>query len=107
MLFRSELDTFYKKIDILLFPSQWGETFGLAIREALNRKKWVITTNNGAQEEPITENVNGNIIDIGKKSVASLTSLFEEYDKNIPVSNSSYNHSYEDQVNQALNFYDK
>lgn len=104
---QDELDTFYKKIDILLFPSQWGETFGLAIREALNRKKWVITTNNGAQEEPITENVNGNIIDIGKKSVASLISLFEEYDKNIPVSNSSYNHSYEDQVNQALNFYDK
>ena len=49
---QEDIDKFYKKIDILLFPSQWGETFGLAIREALNRNKWVITTREGAQMEP-------------------------------------------------------
>ena len=26
---QEDIDRFYKKIDVLLFPSQWGETFGL------------------------------------------------------------------------------
>ncbi|AZV80576.1 hypothetical protein EBB79_21585 (plasmid) [Parasedimentitalea marina] len=34
---QSDMDDFYSKIDVLLFTSQWKETFGLAIREALAR----------------------------------------------------------------------
>lgn len=40
-------DNFYAKIDVLLFLSQWKETFGLTIREALARGIQVIQTDGG------------------------------------------------------------
>lgn len=46
-----ELDRFYNQIDVLLFPSQWKETYGLAIREALARGIRVIQTQSGGTEE--------------------------------------------------------
>ncbi|AXI54339.1 hypothetical protein C1J05_07400 [Sulfitobacter sp. JL08] len=45
------LDAFYEKIDVLLFLSQWKETFGLAIREALCRGIRVIQTDSGGTTE--------------------------------------------------------
>jgi glycosyltransferase involved in cell wall biosynthesis len=45
------MDVFYEKIDILLFMSQWKETFGLAIREALARGIDVIQTDSGGTTE--------------------------------------------------------
>jgi glycosyltransferase involved in cell wall biosynthesis len=45
------IDTFYSKIDVLLFMSQWKETFGLTIREALARGIRVIQTNGGGTVE--------------------------------------------------------
>lgn len=44
-------DDFYNRIDVLLFPSQWRETFGLALREALARGLRVIRTEGGGQAE--------------------------------------------------------
>lgn len=103
---QKDLDKFFQKIDILLFPSQWGETFGLAIREALNRKKWVITTDEGAQKEPISEGINGNIIGIGAKTTSGLRKLFKKYDKGTPISKSEYNYSYNDQVDEIIKIYE-
>lgn len=48
---QSTLDDFYAKIDVLVFLSQWKETFGLGIREAASRGIHVIATEgSGAME---------------------------------------------------------
>jgi glycosyltransferase involved in cell wall biosynthesis len=59
------LDDFFSNIDVLLFPSQWKESFGLTIREALVRDVWVISTDAGGVVEDIREEENGNIVSIG------------------------------------------
>lgn len=48
---QSEMDDYYTQIDVLLFMSQWKETFGLAIREALARGIKVIQTDSGGTTE--------------------------------------------------------
>lgn len=48
---QKEMDSFYAKIDFLLFMSQWRETFGLTIREALARGIRVIQTDSGGTTE--------------------------------------------------------
>lgn len=48
---QDSLDDFYAKIDVLLFLSQWKETFGLTIREALSRGIHVIQTDGGGAAE--------------------------------------------------------
>lgn len=46
-----QMDEFYAGIDVLLFMSQWKETFGLTIREALARGIAVIQTDSGGTTE--------------------------------------------------------
>lgn len=48
---QDQMDSFYSKIDVLLFMSQWKETFGLAIREAICRGIRVIQTDSGGTTE--------------------------------------------------------
>ncbi len=48
---QDEMDDFYGRIDVLLFMSQWKETFGLTIREALVRGIRVIQTDSGGTTE--------------------------------------------------------
>jgi glycosyltransferase involved in cell wall biosynthesis len=56
------MEAFFAGIDVLLFPSQWQESFGLTVREALARDVWVIATAGGGPAEAITAGVNGTII---------------------------------------------
>ena len=56
------VDDFFDTIDVLLFPSQWKESFGLTVREALARDVWVIATEGGGPGEAIVDGVNGNLI---------------------------------------------
>lgn len=58
------LDDFYDQVDVLLFPSQWRESYGLTVREALSRDVWVISTAPGGQAEEIEDGVNGSLIPI-------------------------------------------
>jgi glycosyltransferase involved in cell wall biosynthesis len=60
-----QMDAFFDKVDVLLMPSLWKESFGLAIREALARDIWVITTDAGGLAEDIIEGVNGNLVPMG------------------------------------------
>ncbi|QDH16957.1 glycosyltransferase [Swingsia samuiensis] len=53
------LDDFFDQIDVLLFPSQWKESYGLTVREALARDVWVITTSPGGQSEDVIHGING------------------------------------------------
>ncbi len=48
---QANMDSFYAQIDVLLFMSQWKETFGLAVREALARGIDVIQTDSGGTVE--------------------------------------------------------
>lgn len=45
------MDAFWARVDTLLFPSQWKETFGLTVREALCRGVRVIQTDSGGTVE--------------------------------------------------------
>jgi glycosyltransferase involved in cell wall biosynthesis len=56
------IDDFFGGIDVLLFPSQWKESFGLTVREALARDVWVIATEGGGPAEAIVDGVNGTLI---------------------------------------------
>jgi glycosyltransferase involved in cell wall biosynthesis len=56
------MDAFFAGIDVLLFPSQWKESFGLTVREALLRGVWVIATEGGGPAEAIADGVNGTLI---------------------------------------------
>lgn len=61
---QDRLDVFYAQIDVLLFLSQWKETFGMAIREALARGIRVIQTDSGGTVEHGTSRP-GELIPIG------------------------------------------
>ena len=61
---RETMDAFFAGIDVLVFPSQWMESYGLTVREALARDVWVIATAPGGQAEDITEGVNGNLVSL-------------------------------------------
>jgi len=56
------LDAFYAGVDVLLFPTQWKESFGLAIREALARGIWVICSDAGGTVEDLVDGRNGRIL---------------------------------------------
>lgn len=59
---QSTMDGFYSQIDVLLFPTQWKESFGLTVREALIRDIWVIATDAGGVVEDMVDGQNGDII---------------------------------------------
>lgn len=54
----------YTKIDVLFAPSKWPESFGLAAREALACRCWVVASNLGAIGEDIVAGENGFIVDV-------------------------------------------
>lgn len=56
------MDNFFADIDVLLFPSQWKESFGLSVREAIARNVWVIATDAGGVIEDLVDGVNASII---------------------------------------------
>jgi glycosyltransferase involved in cell wall biosynthesis len=59
------IDEFFASIDVLLFPSQWAESFGLTVREALLRGVWPIVTDAGGPSEVIRDGVNGTLVPLG------------------------------------------
>ena len=59
---RDTLDDFFGSIDVLLFPSQWKESYGLTVREAMLRGVWPIATDGGGTSEHMVDGVNGTVI---------------------------------------------
>lgn len=55
----SDIHPFIEKADIGVCPSRWREPFGLAVIEYMAHGKPVITTNNGAQPEYLTNGIDG------------------------------------------------
>ncbi len=58
----------YARIDVLLAPSIWPESFGLVTREALHFGCWVVASDRGSIGACVTEGVNGHIIDVSDAS---------------------------------------
>ncbi|MGK0442156.1 MAG: glycosyltransferase involved in cell wall biosynthesis [Pseudohongiellaceae bacterium] len=56
------IDDFFAGIDVLLFPSQVKESFGLTVREALARDVWVISTDAGGVVEDLRHSENSTLI---------------------------------------------
>ena len=59
------MDEFYSNIDVLLAPSQWPESFGLAVREAAARGVYVIASNCGGVPEDLKGLSNCLLLDLG------------------------------------------
>jgi len=64
---QATMDKFFAGIDVLVFPSQWKESFGLTVREALLRGVWVIATDGGGPAEAVADGVNGTLIPLDGK----------------------------------------
>ena len=78
------VDDFFDTIDVLLFPSQWKESFGLTVREALARDVWVIATEGGGPGEAIVDGVNGNLLPLDGRHEAlqaAITAILETPDR--------------------------
>jgi glycosyltransferase involved in cell wall biosynthesis len=77
---QANIDDFFANIDVLLFPTQWKESFGLTVREALIRNVWVIVTDAGGVTEDIIEGENGFIIPLEDKGGALLAAINKTLD---------------------------
>ena len=71
------LDEFFDRIDVLLFPSQWKESYGLTVREALARDVWVVATAPGGQADDIVDGVNGRLIPLDGRSDGLVSAIGE------------------------------
>ena len=76
------IDRFFSEIDVLLFPTQWKESFGLTVREAVLRNVWVIATDAGGVSEDIIDGENGTVIPFDSDSEAlarAISAVCERY----------------------------
>ena len=81
------IDDFFADIDVLLFPTQWKESFGLTVREAIARNVWVIATDAGGVTEAIRHGENGLIIPFNDQGHALKQGVLEtvEYFKRFNI----------------------
>ncbi|GBR05707.1 glycosyltransferase [Asaia siamensis] len=107
---QAELDDFYDQVDVLLFPSQWRESYGLTVREALSRDVWVISTAPGGQAEEIVDGVNGSLIPIIddpaplQEAIEALLDRKDRFDGYINPNKASLP-SYDDQAQELASLY--
>jgi len=61
---QSEVAELYARLDVLLAPSIWPESFGLVTREAIHAGVWVIASDRGAIGDCVEEGVSGNVVTV-------------------------------------------
>ncbi|MCJ2035484.1 glycosyltransferase [Methylobacterium sp. J-068] len=61
---QEEIASLYARLDVLLAPSLWPESFGLVTREASAAGLWVVASDHGAIGEDIEHGVTGYRIDV-------------------------------------------
>jgi glycosyltransferase involved in cell wall biosynthesis len=69
----------YQRIDVLLAPSLWPESYGLVTREAAACACWVVASNMGGIGEDIIDGQSGFVIE---PSVKALSDCLKHIDKN-------------------------
>jgi glycosyltransferase involved in cell wall biosynthesis len=93
---QTNMDAFYSHIDVLLFPTQWKESFGLTVREALIRDIWVITTDAGGVVEDVVDGENGEVIPLLDDGTALRAAVERVLDHADAVRN--HNNPYKDKI---------
>lgn len=76
---QSRIAELYARMDVLVAPSVWPESFGLVTREAALAGAWVVTSDRGGVGEDVREGVDGNIIDVD--SADAMATLFARMDR--------------------------
>lgn len=61
---QAQVDALYARIDVLVAPSLWPESYGLVTREALITGAWVVASDRGAVGSDVVEGVNGHVVDV-------------------------------------------
>ncbi len=71
------IDAFFDSIDVLLFPSQTSESYGLTVREAVLRGVWVVATHGGGTAEVLAEGINATLIPMDGSHLALADAMRE------------------------------
>lgn len=93
---QDDIDEFFAGIDVLLFPTQCKESFGMTVREALVRDVWVISTDAGGAVEDIVEGENGQVIALTEdpaELTAAISALLDD-----PRRLDGYRNPYKDRI---------
>ena len=111
---QDKIDDFFSSIDVLLFPTQAKESFGLTVREAIARNVWVIVTAAGGVTEDIVDGGNGEIIpfndrgDALKSAVTNAVKRFESIKIGAPISWDNANITwFKDQADELAEIFSK
>jgi glycosyltransferase involved in cell wall biosynthesis len=106
------IDDFFSRIDVLLFPTQWKESFGLTIREALARNAWVISTDAGGVVEDIDHGKNGFIVPLDdrgeafKQAVQDTVQYYQQFKVGSEICLKTKQITwFEDQANELVDIY--
>jgi glycosyltransferase involved in cell wall biosynthesis len=77
---QTQVAQLYSRLDVLMAPSTWPESFGLVTREALASGLWVVASHLGAIGQDIVEHRNGHLVDV--TTTEDLSRIFAEIDAN-------------------------
>lgn len=106
------IQDFFSRIDVLLFPTQWKESFGLTIREALARNVWVISTDAGGVVEDIDHGKNGFIVPLDdrgeafKQAVQDTVQYYQQFKVGSEICLKTKQITwFEDQANELVDIY--
>lgn len=109
---QDNIDQFFNDIDVLLFPTQWKESFGLTVREAVLRNVWVIATEAGGVSEDIINGENGTVIpfDSGveelSEAICEVCKRYQEMEENAVIDlPKSHIRTFEEQKNELVAMY--
>lgn len=72
---QEQVASLYARMDVLVAPSLWPESFGLVTREALACGVWVVASSLGAIGEDVEEGTNGFLVDVQKPN--ALANIFD------------------------------
>lgn len=104
----SEISKLYQKLNVVIVPSLWPESFGLVAREAMNSRCWLLASIKGAASEDIVEGKNGHIFNPNDRNEFSkllkMMSDKAEYYKNHSPSTTILSTS-NDQARKLLELY--
>ncbi|MBB5210598.1 glycosyltransferase family 4 protein [Microbulbifer hydrolyticus] len=103
---QESMDEFFSEIDVLLFPSQWKESFGLTVREAMIRGVWVIASDAGGLSEDCIDGVNATVIPLSSDHSYLKKAITNILDYELPIVRETRHISLiqdqGDQLNQTL-----
>ncbi len=81
------LDDFFAGVDVLLFPSQCQESYGLTVREARLRRVWVIATDGGGTAEGLNPGVDSTVIPLDARHEVlqdAMRAVIDRPDEHLP-----------------------